>query len=148
METPLWLSVLGSVCSGLCFLAFALPIVILGFSWQRRIERACQSLINAWAQENSWIVIRRQRCAFIHPWLFRPKATQSVYFVTVTYQDGRPFCRRAWIRCGGWFLRPENAKIEVRWEEGLPQPLPPPAPEPLSPRDDPLWDPWVDQSTV
>jgi hypothetical protein len=145
METQVWLlTVLGSVCSGLCFLAYAVPIVILGFMWQRRIERAYQSLINAWAQENRWVIIRRQRCAFIHPWLITPKASQRVYFLTVTYQDGRPYFRRAWIRCGGRILRQENAEIEVSWEEGLPQPLPPAAPEAGNPREDPLWDEWFD----
>ncbi len=144
MQMPVWLVALGSVCSGLCLLTFAAPLLILGYFLLRRVERAYQSLINQWASENGWEIIHQEGRLVRHPWLIDRIANQKVYFLSVKYRDGRPFYRHAWIRCGGWYWRPENAKIELRWEEGLPQPLPPPFPETSTHRDDPLWDPWVD----
>jgi len=144
MQMPVWLAVLGSLCSALCFLTLAAPLVIFGYFLRRRVERAYQKLIREWASENGWEIIHQEWRLIRHPWLFAPNGYQKVYYLTVKYQDGRPFFRHAWIRCGGWYWRPENAKIEVRWEEGLPQPLPPPLPETSTPQHDPLWDPWVD----
>ncbi len=140
----IWLAVVGSVCSALCFLAFAAPILILGYFLLRPVESKYQQLINQWASDNGWQIIHQERRLFRHPWLIDSIRNQKVYHVTVKYLDGRPFFRHAWIRCGGWYWRLEKARIEVRWEEGLPQPLPPPLPEPPTHRDDPLWDPWVD----
>ncbi len=144
MQMPVWLVVLGSVCSGLCLLSFAAPLLILGYVLLRRVERAYQKLISQWASENGWGIIHQEARFYRHPWLINRISNQKVYYLAVKYLDGRPFFRHVWIRCGGWYWRPENAKIEVRWAEGLPQPLPPPLPETSTHRDDPLWDPWVD----
>jgi len=144
MQMPVWLAVVGSLCSVLCFLTFAAPFLILGQLWRRRVQRTYQNLINQWARENGWEIVHQEQRLIRHPWLIDRIASQEVYYLTVKYLDGRPFFRHVWIRCGGRYWRPENAKLEVRWEEGLPQPLPPPLPEASTPRDDPLWDPWVD----
>jgi hypothetical protein len=89
--------------------------------------------------------VRCQRREFGSPWFFRQNGAQSIYHVTVQYQEGAPRSRRAWVKCGGWFLGPQTPKVEVKWD-GVSQPAPAPRPEPppFRPEDDPLWDPWVD----
>ncbi len=144
MHTPVWIEVLGSVCSGLCFLTFAASVISLGYFALRRVERAYQTLIGQWASESGWEILHQERRILKHPWIIEPIRNQRVYYVTVAYQDGRPFFRHAWIRCGGWTWRPENAKLEFVWDERVPQPLPPPVPETPAPQENPLWDRWLD----
>jgi hypothetical protein len=146
MHTPVWIEILGSVCSGLCFFIYAAFVLSFIFFAMGRVERVYQNLISQWATEHGWEILKQERRVLKHPWLIEPISNQRVYYVTVTYQDGRPFFRHAWIRCGGWWWRPEKAKLEFVWDERVPQPLPPPLPEPAPPQEDPLWDKWVDSS--
>jgi hypothetical protein len=144
MDTPLWFALLGSACSGLCFLTLAVPLLILVYFSHHRIERVYQELMNRWASENGWLITRQERRILRHPWIIQPIRNQRVYYVTVTYRDGRPFFRHAWIRGGGWYWRPTTAKLEFTWDEVVPQPLPPPTGDDVAARADPLWDPWLD----
>jgi hypothetical protein len=144
MQTPVWIEILGSVCSGLCVLTLGAPFLILAYLSLRRVERVYQRRIRQWASENGLEITGQERRYLKHPWLVLPTVNQRVYYVTIQYQDGRPFFRHAWVRCGGWYWRPENAKIDFAWDERVPQPLPPRLPEHIAPRDDPLWDPWID----
>jgi hypothetical protein len=139
------LTILGSLFSVLCVLAWIAPIVYLGLSLQKRTDEAFRANIKKWASENSWEIVNCQRRSFGSPWMFSITGAHGIYLVTVLYQEGQPRIRRAWLRCGGWLLGPKNERVEMRWD-GTSRPLPTPAPEPPAPRaeDDPLWDQSLD----
>jgi len=144
MQTPVWVEIFGSVCSGICFLTLGAFVLSVGYLSLGRTQRAYQKLISRWASENGWEILHQERRILKHPWIIQPIRNQRVYYVTVTFRDRRPFFRHAWLRCGGWSLRPESAKLEYVWDERVPQPLPSPSPETTAPQEDPLWDRWLD----
>ena len=78
--------------------------------------------------------------------MFSISGSQGIYHVTVAYQEGNARLRRAWLRCGGWFLGAKTEKLEMQWD-GVSQPLPAPTAEalPSRPQDDPLWDEAFDR---
>ena len=139
-----WLQILGFLCSGLCALAWLAPVAYLAVALQRKTDLAYRQHIRKWASENGWDIVHCQRRKFGSPWMFSNTA-QGIYHVTVLYQEGQPRMRRAWLRCGGWFLGSKTEKVEMRWD-GLSEPLPEPAlqPPPSRPQDDPLWDQSID----
>jgi hypothetical protein len=144
VNLPVWVTVFGSVCSGLCIFTILAPALILVYASLRRVGRVYQKLMDEWASENGLRIIHQERRILKHPWILLPIRNQQIYYVTVEYRDGRPFFRHAWIRCGGWYWHLDSAKLEFTWDERVPQPLPPPQREDGAPRVDPLWDPWLD----
>jgi hypothetical protein len=139
------LMILGSVCSGLCALAFVAPFAYLAFVSQRRADEAYRGHIKKWAGENDWEIVKCQRRWFGSPWMFSPSGSHGIYHVTVVYQEGHARQRRVWVRCGGWFLGPKTERVEMRWD-GVSQPFlhPQPAPQPARSQDDPMWDRVLD----
>jgi hypothetical protein len=117
----------------------------VGRRLHRSIDAAFLTLIEKWANENGWEIVKCQRRSFGSPWMFSTSGAQGIYHVTVCYHEGQPRIRKAWLRCGGWFLGAKTEKVEMRWD-GASQPLPEPVPEPLppAPQDDPLWDRSLD----
>jgi hypothetical protein len=141
---PLWLQILGVLCTILCVLPCLAPIAYLALATQRKTDEAYRMYIKKWASEYGWEIVHCQRRRFGSPWMLSNTA-QGIYHVTVLYQEGQPRIRRAWLRCGGWFLGSMTEKVEMRWD-GLSEPLPEPAPAPRAsrPQDDPLWDQSID----
>lgn len=144
---PEGIPVLGWLCSGVCVLAWLVPLILLGREFDRRTNAADRSLLQQWARGLGWEILDCRRRWFGSPWMFSYNGAQRVYYLTVMYHEGEPRARRAWVRCGGWFFGPKTEKVELRWD-GVSRPVPPPqpapAPEPSRPRSDPLWDPWMD----
>jgi hypothetical protein len=139
------LTILGSLCSGLCALTWLAPFAYLAVVSLRRTDEAYRMQIKKLASENGWEIVKCERMWFGSPWMFSGSGAQRIYHVTVHYHEGRPRIRRAWLRCGGWLLGAKKDKVEMRWD-GVSQPLPAPVPEPPAPRaqDDPLWDQSLD----
>jgi hypothetical protein len=141
---PLWLQIVGVLCSVLCGLPCLAPIAYLAFAAQRKTDETYRTHIKKWASENGWEIVHCHRRRFGSPWMLFNNA-QGVYHVTVLYLEGQPRIRRAWLRCGGWFLGSMTERVEMRWD-GLSQPLREPAPRlpPSRQQDDPLWDQSID----
>jgi hypothetical protein len=139
-----WLQILGFLCSAFCGLTFLAPFAYLAIVSLRKTDETYRIHIKKWESEKGWEIVRCERRRFASPWMFSNTA-QGIYHVTVLYQEGQPRMRRAWLRCGGWFLGWKTEKVEMRWD-GLSQPLPEPAPgpPPSQPQDDPLWDQSLD----
>jgi len=139
------LTILGSLFTVLCVLAWLAPFAYLAVVSQRRIDEAYRVHIKKWATQNGWEVVDCRQRWFGSPWMFSNSGAQGIYHVTVLYHEGQPRIRKAWLRCGGWLLGAEKERVEMRWD-GVSQPLPAPVPEPLSPlpQNDPLWDQSLD----
>lgn len=87
-------------------------IMIATLRWERwRSEQ----LIDRWAREHNYQLIERTYLWFSRgPFFWRSSKGQTVYYVTLLDDQGN--MRRAWVRCGGWFLGLWSDKIAVEWD--------------------------------
>jgi hypothetical protein len=106
---------------------------------ERHAERL-QALLPTWANKERYSILFKERLPF---WStpFVPNNHRIDYRVVV--EDSQRRRRRGWVRFGGWQLGIFSRRVRVVWEE------PEPAHEPASiseanPRNDPLWDDWLD----
>ena len=99
----------------------ALPIILIGIvgvaiaaaSWWWCTSRA-RDLIDNWATQCGFRVVDSRYCWFWNgPFFLTTSKGQMVYYVTVEDRDGR--VRRAWVRCGGWFLGMMSDRVDVEW---------------------------------
>ncbi len=131
------------LCSLVCASAWLGPFAYLYFRWKVQAKSSYHSLLKKWADENGWEIVQQSRREFGSPWMFSKSRAQFVYYVAVAPKGDSEKARWAWVRCGGWFSGPKADKIEVRWD-GEWQPLSLREPTPIAPKDDLLWDSWVD----
>ncbi len=91
-------------------------LVVLSLTWH--FGRS-QSLLDMWAAENGYHIIRKEyRNFFRGPFYWTTSKGQTVYYVTVQDKAGRR--RSGWVRCGGWWLGLLTDYVEVRWDEASP----------------------------
>jgi hypothetical protein len=135
-----WFGILGGLCTG----ALILPIFILWFWWMKRYARRyserLQTLLPEWANKEGFGILFQERLPF---WStpFVPSSYVVHYRVVVEDAQGRR--RRGWVQFGGWPLGIFSQRVRVVWEE--PQPAQDASSNAASdPRNDPLWDDWLD----
>ncbi len=64
------LTILGTLCSAVCVLAWLAPIAYLAVVSQRRIDEAYRMHIKKWASEKGWEIMNCRRRWFGSPWMF------------------------------------------------------------------------------
>jgi hypothetical protein len=89
------------------------------------------SRLQAWADENGLVILRREyRTFFRGPFFWTSSKGQTVYRVTVRDKAGHVL--DGWVRCGSWWWGLLSPRVEVRWDEVAP------------PQKDPMMDRWGD----
>jgi hypothetical protein len=163
-EESIMLVLLSGCCSLAFFLPFVVAIVILA-RWQvLQTVAVVQSRLEGWATENGYRIERQERpekppladrgyywysSIFLSsncPWVpnlerrgfWKSVATMST-LVTVVDSERRP--RRGRMRYDAVLVGPFRAAWEAHREELA---IPPPESVNPEPRNDPLWDPWID----
>jgi hypothetical protein len=145
MATALEIS--GMVCVSVLLLPFWVFWAWMMIRWRRQyLELVSQrsdrlkTLLSDWAKKENYTILFQEELSF---WStpFIPSNNRVDYRVIVEDAQGRR--RRGWVRFGGWPLGIFSQRVKVVWEE------PQPAQETSSsavtdPRDDPLWDDWLD----
>ncbi|HEX5269085.1 MAG TPA: hypothetical protein VFW33_01295 [Gemmataceae bacterium] len=92
-------------------LVVVVGIAILSWSW--RGGRA-DDLVTGWAEKNGYRVVDCSYCWFWKgPFVLTTSKSQMVYYVTFEDAGGRR--RRAYVRCGGWFMGMMSDNVEVAW---------------------------------
>ena len=87
-------------------------IVIAALRWERRRS---EQLIDRWARQQGYQLLDRKYLWFSRgPFFWRTSKGQTVYYVTL--RDDQGHLRRAWVRCGGWFLGLWSDKVAVEWD--------------------------------
>ena len=93
----------------------AIAIFVLGvfiINWQFKKSRL---LIDKWAARNGYRILNRRFQLFWRgPFWWRSSKGQLVYRVTI--QDAAGNIRRAWIRCGGFFVGLLSDQVTVEWD--------------------------------
>jgi hypothetical protein len=90
-----------------------LVFFVLAMTWH---FRRSASMIGRWAAENGYRLLGREYRWFRRgPFWWRTTDKMAVYHVTVEDREGR--VRRAWVRCGGWFLGLFSDQVTVEWED-------------------------------
>jgi hypothetical protein len=105
----------------------------------RQYSERLQTLLPEWANKERYTILFQERLPF---WStpFMPTGNEIDYRVVIEDSQGQR--RRGWVRFGSW-RGIFSGRVRVVWEE------PEPAHEPASiseanPRNDPLWDDWLD----
>ena len=97
------------------FLAILLILVFIVYSTWWRFHRANQ-MIQDWAARNRFLLLQKRLQIFRYgPFWWRTGKHQLVYHVTI--RDCDENIRRAWLRCGGFFLGMMSDHIDVEWEK-------------------------------
>jgi hypothetical protein len=96
------------------FIIIALAVlVVLTMVWH--FGRS-NSLLNNWAAQNGYRIIRREyRTFFKGPFFWTSSKGQTVYYVVVEDSDGNK--RSGWLRCGGSWFGLLSDHTEVRWDD-------------------------------
>ena len=96
------------------FLGFLIAsIVVLMLVWY---YRRAQQLLNAWADQNGYQILRSERRNFRRgPFFWTTSNNQIVYYIEVLDQSGNR--RNGWVRCGGMFLGLLSDQLDVKWEQ-------------------------------
>jgi hypothetical protein len=90
----------------------AVGLVVLSLVWH--FGRS-HSILEHWAARNGYRLIDQSYCWILKGPFFWTSKNQTVYYVTVEDEAGR--IRRAWVRCGGWFLGLLSDQADVEWED-------------------------------
>jgi len=85
-----------------------LHIVLFGHD-----KRACDAMIEGWAEENDYELLGLERRAF-HTGPFRWHSGRGVYRIAIKDHEGN--IRGGWVRCGQ-LLRWSGMKIDARWDD-------------------------------
>jgi hypothetical protein len=154
---PAVLALLGFLCTLTCALPL-LGVFVLLARWQvlSRVE-GFQARLRDWAAAEGYTIVRQQRperpplvsrllIPRASPWAFGWLG-QTAWGMVPSYstrvvlrgRDGT--LRQGRMRYVGSALGGFWWSVESRWEEEIVTPEPP---EPPDPREDPLWDRWVD----
>ena len=175
---PIIASVLYYLCTMACCCLWpgAIVVMIARYNALSTIERL-QSRLQAWAALGGNTIVRQERpaqaplgCAMLYarplswfvsprdsPWAFeyvRGSFGTRVSSCTtrVVLRDRRGRLRQGRMQYVGSALGGLRWSVWSRWEEeDAPRPWPepvPPGPTPPDPRDDPLWDRWIDDPGV
>ncbi len=165
---PIVLSILGFLCSLICVLSWLAVVMLSRWTSLRTADRL-RSRLQAWAAERGDTIVRLERpergpvgCASLISgpprWLFQPRDSpwdyrllwRSLgikvpgYSTRVVLRDRAGRLRQGRMQYIGSVFTGFWGRVESRWEdEGTP---PTPGPPPADPRDDPLWDRWIDPS--
>jgi hypothetical protein len=98
------------------FLLVTAVLVIAGATWRWWCSSRSNDLIERWAERCHVRVVRCDYCWFwTGPFFLTTTKGQMVYYVTV--QDAKGRTRRAWVRCGGWFLGMMSDHMDVEWDD-------------------------------
>jgi hypothetical protein len=76
------------------------------------VHARCRALIDAWAQQGGWDVVRCRRCLLASPFAFVPG--MPVYRVQLASPSGRT--RRAYVRVGNLIMSVLSDDLAVEWE--------------------------------
>ena len=94
------------------FVALVVVLVVFAIWW--RIGRS-NSLLQKWAAQNRYRIIRQERRFFKGPYFWTSTKGQTVYRVVLEDPDGNK--RSGWVRCGSWWFGLLSDKVEVRWDD-------------------------------
>jgi hypothetical protein len=95
--------------------AVAAIAVLIGLSFWWQSSRS-SSLLQRWAEENGYRIVRREyRTFFRGPFFWNSSKGQTVYYVVA--EDSAGARRSGYVRCGGWWLGLVSDRVEVRWDE-------------------------------
>jgi hypothetical protein len=87
-------------------------VIVLKFVWE---FAQSNSLLNQWASENGYHIIRQEYRTFKGPFFWTSSNGQTVYYVVVEDSEGNR--RRGWVRCGGWWFGLWSDQVDVRWND-------------------------------
>jgi hypothetical protein len=163
-------AILGFLCSLTCvFPWFILMFMVFRWSMLKTLD-GFQSRLKAWAAEGGYTIVRQERPAEAPLWnriliegplywVISPRASQWVfetqwktfgmraptYSTRVVMEDRQGHRRQGRMQYIGSPIMGFRGQVESRWEEEESAPAPS-EPSPPDPRDDPLWDHWIDSS--
>ena len=88
-------------------------VALLLFSWRCRRSR---SMLDDWARAGGLQLLScERRYLRSGPFFFRHAKGQEIFYITVRDREGE--VRRAYVRCGGWFLGLLTDKVTVEWQD-------------------------------
>ncbi|MFL5245352.1 MAG: hypothetical protein ACJ8FY_24925 [Gemmataceae bacterium] len=94
------------------FIGLGAVVAVLLLFWH--FSRS-NSLVDQWARENGYRIIRRQyRSFFKGPFFWTSTRGQTVYQVVV--EDAAGNRRNGWLRCGSWWFGLLSNNVEARWD--------------------------------
>lgn len=103
--------------NGMFFLAKLLLIIGIFGLLQHVVMMRCRAMIDAWAWQGGWMVIKAQHRFFrAGPFRFNPGL--PVFHVTLRNSLGRE--RHAFVRCGHELISVLSDEMVVEWVEGSP----------------------------
>jgi hypothetical protein len=96
----------------LIFIPFV-ALAVLCFVWH--ISRS-RSMLDDWARAGGLQLLSSERRYLrTGPFFFRHAKGQEIFYVTVRTPTGE--IRRAYVRCGGWFLGLLSDAVTVEWDD-------------------------------
>lgn len=92
-----------------------LLVVIAAAAWVAFHFRRANTLLQRWAAASGYRILDRQwRLLRRGPFFLTTSGGQEVYRVIV--EDSAGNIRKAYVRCGGYFLGMLSNRVDVRWD--------------------------------